>query len=100
MPATTARVPWWQNPLIQAGGKAAVTAGAQAAMKSRNDQGAWLGAKGAKVATAALGAALVDSFIGQKHPGKHDMARQGLDFATNAVGDYGPRAEQRFRKKR
>lgn len=65
----------WANPLIQAGARTAFTAGAQAAMKSRNDPSPWLGAKGAKVATAALGAALVDGFMGQKHPGS---ARQGM----------------------
>ncbi|GAO13592.1 hypothetical protein UVI_02015350 [Ustilaginoidea virens] len=53
---------WWQNPLIQAGARTAFSAGAQAAMQSRKDPSPWLGSKGAKVATAALGAALMDSF--------------------------------------
>lgn len=91
MPATTKNgIPWWQNPLVQAGARTALTAGAQAAMKSRNDQGDWLGAKGAKIATAALGAALVDGFIGQKHPNstRHSIAKQGVDLASSkaAVG--------------
>ncbi|KFG85756.1 hypothetical protein MANI_021112 [Metarhizium anisopliae] len=53
---------WWQNPLIQAGARTAFAAGAQAAMQNRNDPNPWLGSKGAKVATAALGAALMDGF--------------------------------------
>ncbi|KHO00459.1 uncharacterized protein MAM_01237 [Metarhizium album ARSEF 1941] len=57
---------WWQNPLIQAGARTAFAAGAQAAMQNRNDPNPWLGSKGAKVATAALGAALMDGFGGRK----------------------------------
>ncbi|KAH7126216.1 hypothetical protein EDB81DRAFT_206199 [Dactylonectria macrodidyma] len=88
MPASTkARSPWWQNPLLQAGARTALTAGAQAAMKSRNDPSPWMGAKGAKVATAALGAAIVDGFIGQKHPNsvRQNIAREGVDLATGKV---------------
>lgn len=81
-------IPWWQNPMIQAGCRTALTAGAQAAMKSQKEQGDWLGAKGAKVATAALGAALVDGFMGQKHPGgvRHNLMKQGVDVASGKVG--------------
>lgn len=86
MPATTkaAKNPWWQNPLVQAGARTAFAAGAQAVMKNRDDPSPWLGAKGAKVATAALGAALVDGFVGTKHPGgvRHNMMKQGVDMAT------------------
>jgi len=57
---------WWQNPYVQAGARTALSAGAQAVMQSRNDPSPWLGAKGAKVATAALGAALMDGFGGKK----------------------------------
>ncbi|KAG5979047.1 hypothetical protein E4U55_005624 [Claviceps digitariae] len=57
---------WWQNPYIQAGARTALSAGAQAVYQSRNDPSPWLGAKGAKVATAALGAALMDGFGGKK----------------------------------
>jgi hypothetical protein len=35
-------------------------------MQNRNDPSPWLGSKGAKVATAALGAALMDGFGGKK----------------------------------
>lgn len=68
------------NPLVKAGARTALSAGAQAAMNSRSDPSPWLGAKGAKVATAALGAALVDGFMGQKHPGsmRQDIMRQGV----------------------
>lgn len=68
MPASTkARAAqWWQNPLIQAGARTAFTAGAQAAMKSKDDSGPWMGPKGAKVATAALSAAFMDGLIGGK----------------------------------
>ncbi|KAG5919919.1 hypothetical protein E4U42_006386 [Claviceps africana] len=59
---------WWQNPNVQAGARTALSAGAQAVMQSRNDPSPWLGAKGAKVATAALGAALMDGFGGKKQP--------------------------------
>lgn len=56
---------WWQNPLIQAGARTAFSAGAQAAMQNRHNNDPWLGSKGAKVASAALGAALMDG-MGQR----------------------------------
>ncbi|KAF4970246.1 hypothetical protein FZEAL_10081 [Fusarium zealandicum] len=85
MPAAGAKMRnIWANPLIQAGARTAFTAGAQAAMKSRGDPSPWLGSKGAKVATAALGAALVDGFMGQKHPGstRQTLMREGIDLAS------------------
>jgi len=100
MPATTKNgIPWWQNPLVQAGARTALTAGAQAAMKSRGDQGDWLGAKGAKIATAALGAALVDGFIGQKHPdsARHNIAKQGVDIASSKAALGAGRAKRHHR---
>lgn len=71
--------------MVQAGARTALTAGAQAAMKSRHDPSPWLGPKGAKVATAALGAALVDGFMGQKHPNstRQSLMRQGVDLAES-----------------
>lgn len=57
---------WWQNPLLQAGARNAFTAGAQAAMRSKDDQGPWIGPKGAKIATAALSAAFMDGIMGGK----------------------------------
>lgn len=85
MPASTKpRNAWWQNPMVQAGARTAFTAGAQAAMKSGRESGPWLGPKGAKVATAALGAALVDGFMGQKHPNstRQKLMREGVDLAS------------------
>ncbi|RCI16480.1 hypothetical protein L249_1736 [Ophiocordyceps polyrhachis-furcata BCC 54312] len=72
---------WWANPLVKAGARTAFSAGAQAAMQSRNDPSPWLGAKGAKVATAALGAALVDGFMAEKHPNavRTEALRHGRD---------------------
>lgn len=73
--------------MIQAGARTAFTAGAQAAMKNRNDPSPWFGAKGAKVATAALGAAIVDGFMGQKHPDstRTKLMREGVDVASANV---------------
>ncbi|RBR25013.1 uncharacterized protein FIESC28_02180 [Fusarium coffeatum] len=85
MPASTKnKAAWWQNPMVQAGARTAFTAGAQAAMKSGKESGPWLGPKGAKVATAALGAALVDGFMGQKHPNstRQKLMREGIDLAS------------------
>lgn len=102
MPATTkARAAaWWQNPLVQAGARTAFTAGAQAAMKSGHESGPWLGPKGAKVATAALGAALVDGFMGQKHPDstRQKLMRHGVDLAaaqTTKVPEHHGRSRSR-----
>ncbi|UKZ74370.1 hypothetical protein TrVFT333_002036 [Trichoderma virens FT-333] len=55
---------WWKSPLVQAGARTAFAAGAQAFMQNRKEAGPWLGAKGAKVATAALTAALADGLAG------------------------------------
>jgi hypothetical protein len=56
----------------------------------RNEPGPWMGAKGTKVATAALGAALVDTFMGQKHPKKvggvrHKAMRRATEAALGKV---------------
>lgn len=103
MPATTkaAKNPWWQNPMLQAGARTAFTAGAQAVMKNRDDPSPWLGAKGAKVATAVLGAALVDGFVGSKHPDgvRHNVMRQGIDvaatYAAQGLDSYGRKSRDR-----
>lgn len=79
-------VPWWQNPLLQAGARNAFQAGAQAAIRNKDDVGPWIGPKGAKVATAALSAALVDGFLGQKRPGGAE--REVLRTAGNAGMDH------------
>jgi hypothetical protein len=70
--------------------KTALTAGAQAAFRARKDPSPWLGEKGARVATAAIGAAIVNGFIGTKHPNKIDSKRhKGLKKATTAAMDKG-----------
>ena len=77
---------WWEHPAVRVGAQTAFAAGAQAAMKSRKDQGSWIGPKGAKVATAALGAALVDGFIGSsKHPRSNKVAKQGVEVAADGL---------------
>jgi hypothetical protein len=93
---------WWQNPYIQSGCRTAFTAGVQAAIKSQDDPAPWLGAKGAKVATAALGAALVDGWIGQKHreSARQNIMHKGVDFASAqvAAGGISHRSKSRHRR--
>lgn len=43
--------------------RAALEAGGLTAFRLRKDPGSWTGEKGAKIATAALGAAAIDAFI-------------------------------------
>jgi len=72
----------WQKAAI-----AALQAGGMAAMNARSQPGAWKGEKGARVATAALGAAALDAFNkgGPKESmHKEDRARRGDD-----AGDLG-----------
>ncbi|KAI0849160.1 hypothetical protein F5Y00DRAFT_74554 [Daldinia vernicosa] len=47
----------------QMAARAALEAGGLTAFRLRNDPGSWTGDKGAKIATAALGAAAIDAFI-------------------------------------
>jgi len=69
-------------------GEAAQTAfrvGSQAAMEMRSEPGPWIGEKGTRVATAALGAALVDTFVGHKATGmkggmRHQALRQACEM--------------------
>ncbi|KAK1998140.1 hypothetical protein LX36DRAFT_656816 [Colletotrichum falcatum] len=69
-------------------GEAAQTAfrvGSQAAMQMRDEPGPWIGEKGTRVATAALGAALVDTFVGHKATGirggmRHQALRQACEM--------------------
>ena len=61
--------------------KAALVAGAVEAFRSRNVPGAWTGAKGQRVATAALGAAGIDGLI-DRDPEKHEKRR----VAESAIG--------------
>ncbi|EFY84947.1 hypothetical protein MAC_09022 [Metarhizium acridum CQMa 102] len=74
---------WWQNPIVRTCAITAVSTGLSAALDSRGDPGQWKGAKGAKVAVASLGSALVDGFLGQKHPNsvRQQVARKGFQVA-------------------
>lgn len=47
----------------QLAARAALEAGGVTAFRLRKEPGSWTGAKGAKVVTAALGAAAIDSFV-------------------------------------
>lgn len=61
--------------------KAALVAGAVEAFRSRKVPGAWTGAKGQRVATAALGAAGIDGLI-DRDPEKHEKRH----VAESALG--------------
>jgi hypothetical protein len=56
----------------QLAARAALEAGGLAAFRLRKEPGSWTGAKGAKVATAALGAAAMDAFV-DKDPRRHSQ---------------------------
>jgi hypothetical protein len=76
------------NEVLGTAVKTALHTGAATAWGMRNDPGPWLGEKGTKVATAALGAALVDTFMTKKHPQKvggkrHGAMRQVAEVALN-----------------
>ncbi|KAF2632236.1 hypothetical protein BU25DRAFT_406773 [Macroventuria anomochaeta] len=80
--------------------KAAIVAGAVEAFRSRNVAGPWTGAKGQRVATAALGAAGIDGLIDrdpEKHEKRHvaESALGGL-LANRAVN--GSRSRSRVRR--
>ncbi|KAL2878011.1 hypothetical protein SGCOL_006758 [Colletotrichum sp. CLE4] len=69
-------------------GEAAQTAfrvGSQAALQMKSEPGPWIGEKGTRVATAAPGAALVDTFVGHKATGmkggmRHQALRQACEM--------------------
>jgi hypothetical protein len=61
--------------------KAAIVAGAVEAFRSRKDPGPWTGEKGQRIATAALGAAGIDSLV-DKDPNKHGKRH----VAESAIG--------------
>lgn len=72
--------------MIAAAVRTAFEAGAVAALKLRDDPSPLLGAKGSKIATAALAAAVVDTFIDKKYPKRkgglrHTVMRQATQMA-------------------
>ncbi|KAH6688951.1 hypothetical protein F5X68DRAFT_260542 [Plectosphaerella plurivora] len=69
---------------VGAAARVALQAGAQAAYKLRNDPSPWVGEKGVRVASAALGAGIVDGIVGNKHSKmrKGGMRHQAMREAT------------------
>jgi hypothetical protein len=69
--------------------RCAAEAGAMMALRLRHEPGPWMGPKGAKVASAALAGAVVDTFMDRKHPkkkgGMRHMAMRSL--AQAALGN-------------
>jgi hypothetical protein len=85
-----------------AAARTALQAGAAAAYKMRNDPGPW-GEKGTKVATAAIGAALVDTFMTKRYPKKvggvrHKAMRQAAEVALGR-GVVNPAVSQARRRR-
>ncbi|KAH7385606.1 hypothetical protein BKA66DRAFT_511447 [Pyrenochaeta sp. MPI-SDFR-AT-0127] len=79
--------------------KAAIVAGAVEAFRSRNVPGAWTGAKGQRVATAALGAAGIDGLI-DRDPEKHEkrhVAESALGGLVASRLANGSRSQSRAR---
>lgn len=56
---------------FQHAARSALDAAVVEVMRVRKEPGSWTGGKGARVATAALGAAAVDAFVGGKDPDRH-----------------------------
>lgn len=71
------------SPQWQKAAKAALQAGGMAALAARKQPGDWAGMKGAKVATAALGA----------------MAMEGFGKGSPGSGDKGDRSRERDRSR-
>lgn len=69
-----------------AAARVALQAGAQAAYKLRDDPSPWVGEKGVRVASAALGAGIVDGIVGSRHPKmrrggmRHQAMREATEF--------------------
>ncbi|KAK2595793.1 hypothetical protein QQS21_006556 [Conoideocrella luteorostrata] len=84
-PKEDAGDPWWQNPIVRTCAVTALSTGISAALDSRGDPGQWKGAKGAKVAVATVGSALVDGFLGNKHPDglRHNVMKKGMEVAMD-----------------
>ncbi|KAI1099557.1 hypothetical protein F4804DRAFT_78781 [Jackrogersella minutella] len=68
----------------QMAARAALEAGGLTAFRLRKDPGSWTGEKGAKVATAALGAAAIDAFI-DKDPRRAKSSGGVKGFAENTI---------------
>ncbi|KAI6084712.1 hypothetical protein F4821DRAFT_166082 [Hypoxylon rubiginosum] len=68
----------------QMAARAALEAGGLTAFRLRKEPGKWTGEKGAKVATAALGAAAIDAFI-DKDPRRAKSSGGMKGFAENTI---------------
>ena len=82
----------------------AMKAGASAAYDLRNDSSPWIGPKGIKVATAAIGAAIVDGFGHEEHQQrsegmKHDAIKQMGEAALRHIVDSTGLRTSRSRKR-
>ncbi|EFX03634.1 hypothetical protein CMQ_562 [Grosmannia clavigera kw1407] len=92
---------------LEAAVRNALRAGTLAALDCHDSPGDWLGDKGTRVATAALKAAIVDTYMEHRHPQKvngirHTAMRHAAEYAiTNALA--GPlmqfAAEERRRRR-
>ncbi|KAJ9148785.1 hypothetical protein NKR19_g5913 [Coniochaeta hoffmannii] len=60
-----------ENGRFKHAAQSALDAAVVEVMRVRKEPGSWTGGKGARVATAALGAAAVDAFVGRGNPQKH-----------------------------
>ncbi|KAK4042797.1 hypothetical protein C8A01DRAFT_33047, partial [Parachaetomium inaequale] len=61
-----------------------------AALRLRNEPSPWLGAKGGQIAAAALGAAVVDTFVARRVPMRkgglrHSVARQAAQAVIGGL---------------
>ncbi|KAG7287791.1 hypothetical protein NEMBOFW57_007306 [Staphylotrichum longicolle] len=68
----------------------AFEAGAIAALRLRNDPSPWLGKKGGQIAAAAIGAAVVDTFVARRIPKRkgglrHSVARQAAQMVIGGL---------------
>ncbi len=68
----------------------ALEAGALAALSLRNDPSPWLGKKGGQVAAAAIGAAVVDTFVSQRTPKRqgglrHSVAKKAAQMVVGGL---------------
>jgi len=82
------------SPRWQQAATAALQAGSMAALSMRSQPGGWGGEKGARVATAALGAAAMNAFQGGKDKdrsaggGKKSKKSSGVEALGGMIGGF------------
>jgi len=89
-PTGSPKSPKGNQDIFMGAARAALQAGAMAAVKLQDDPSPWIGKKGTKVLTTALGAAMVDTFIEQRKPEmkggmRHGLAKQVATFALGSL---------------